>query len=714
MARSFSITPVRILGLKDGQSWYDSRNYPVHFFPPEDVVLIEDVVVNFPDFVHANAYGFVAGDTGGGTIRQSCSSYVTIPFQDWGPADQPGISNNLSDAVIGTIPGDADVVLIRINGIRTNPPDQINGNSVPTGFEEGQWVQADGGTMLIEYLFPIVRMIWIRFAATLNLDGTRNVILTRKQSIRKTLFSFWTAGNSSSSIGWTFGGTNGRYGHIVKLIEAKGPAIAPGGLVTFRRGDGGQCSLTDTSDYASSFTMDIEITPGKSNIDNENTGGSSGIGGTRMDLTDFAEVQGASTSHTYNGKFIGEVPSTLETRTLFVVAKGHISLQSASRTINGVTYNGVAMTEVVKQTTYLDKTGSNDPSTVVGIWRIDSPAVDGETANFVVSFSASFWYSDIDIYAVYNLPSTTPIETLKSGNGDVTHSLDTVPYGEVIGGVLGMGGGVQSLAVTGPQNIVLENVTVTSPNTVQGKRVRGYQQGNLPNPLSIAITDGMENTANAWASFQGRPGRSYGFTDTFIYEASFTSLTVPGMSIGDVPETGNTRHVIAVITIAGSSTSFDVSSPVTIGGITATQRAKYRLPGSTRSYMSMVYIAEVPTGITADIIIPTTGGTGAQAIVDVYAAYNLLSTVPTDTAGYNALGPSFSDTLNSNPFGFSIGGGLCSGTVTVTGLDNVITEIATANGGQYRWLAWKQTDSANTVGVTTGANTLTGVWASFA
>lgn len=71
-----------------------------------------------------------------------------------------------------------------------------------------------------------------------------------------------------------------------------------------------------------------------------------------------------------------------------------------------------------------------------------------------------------------------------------------------------------------------------------------------------------------------------------------------------------------------------VVSAVTVGGISAT------LVESASSSLTL-WRAAVPTGTTATVEVTFTGG-GGRLLISVWAAYNLLSTTPFDTASYAA------------------------------------------------------------------------------
>ena len=496
MGRSFSIKDGRALGLDAaGEVYFDTDAYPVQFFPLADKITVSGQVITFPDLHHTNAYGFAAGDTGGGVIKQSCHSFVSIPFQEWGPSDQPGMTDTLADEVIGVAPAGADILLVRVKLARTSAPDQVNGNNVPVAFEEDEYVMCDGGTLLVEHLPPITRLIWIRLAASANPDGTTDILLTRKQSVKKRKYTYWRAGNSPTNSGWTWGGTNGDYGHIVKSIEQKGPTTAIGGVITYRRGDGAACSLTDTSDYGAEYTGDIEIIPGKSNITPDAFGGSAS--GKDFVLADLDFLNSASSTHTFSSKFLGVEPADGDTRHVIVTLTSYIGLQSAARNLTGVTIAGVTATPAAMQRYYENNTGSNDPSVVVAIYIAEVPT--GDTGDVVLSFDASFWASQIEVFAAYNLDSPTPADTVQGiAAGTVSGTLDTADDGCAVGVAMNRDA-IAISAFTGIDNVLLEDFITTTPSAKTVKRARGFGK-TAAAAASVAATT-TNSIAAVWAAF---------------------------------------------------------------------------------------------------------------------------------------------------------------------------------------------------------------------
>lgn len=676
MARQFTIKSNSMLGVKDGVTFFDADLPPVRLYPDSKKITTTKTV-SFPDFHHANAYAYAAGDVGGGVIQQSCSSFVTIPFQEWGPSTDFAITDILGDVTIGTVPADADFLYVRVKGTRTNAPDQVNGNDVPVAFQEGQWVSCDGGTLLVEFLWPITRMIRISLAAADNGDGTRNVILSRKQSISKRGYSYWRSGNDSNNSGWTYGGTNGRYGHIVKKIQSKGPTTAIGGVITYRRGDGAQCSLSDTSDYSADYTFDLEILPGYSGIAARTSGGGGG-GGTELVLTDGDSVSPNASTHTYTSKYLGPVADAAQTRHVIVAVTGWRRAGSNSQGLSSVSVAGNAATLLFQRNFYRDETGSNDTNQLVAYYGLRLDA--GETGNIVLNFSATFVWSAIDVYAAYNLPSLTPLTTQsavgENTNGDGNYAFTTQPYGPIIATAMRQG-----LDLMGWDNFVPDDVvdsySITSPvsTTFYHRRSAMLASGTSFN-TNLTLTAGGTRVG-VWAalSLPGAKPKRIELVDSGSQGAasSPTSYTV---NFGDAPLSGETRHIIVGVVAAISGASRTIS--MTIGGVAATQVATGSTSGTSTDRTSL-FIAAVPTGTSGNVVITASGGSfNGTVLSGVYAAYNLDSATPDDIAQVNGTTSPYSDTLTSVARGFAILAGMMQPPQTFTGIANYEVEENTS------------------------------------
>lgn len=151
---------------------------------------------------------------------------------------------------------------------------------------------------------------------------------------------------------------------------------------------------------------------------------------------------------------------------------------------------------------------------------------------------------------------------------------------------------------------------------------------------------------------------------------SVGSHSFTGMTIGAAPTGGETRHVVAAIGLMHNSAG-SINS-VTIGGISATLVVGIDSGTGTSGAGVALYIAAVPTGTTATVVVTYTGGTSLGA-----ATFILRNrTVTTATSSSTAQSPSLN--LNISTGGAAIGVSMVrDGTVsTWTGLtENFDTDI---------------------------------------
>lgn len=110
---------------------------------------------------------------------------------------------------------------------------------------------------------------------------------------------------------------------------------------------------------------------------------------------------------------------------------------------------------------------------------------------------------------------------------------------------------------------------------------------------------------------------SYSFINSY---SSTTDQTVYTFSSCDIGTAQSTRNV--VITITARSSSVRSISSVTIGGVTATQAAY--ISANSNATIAAIYVASIPTGTTADVVVTFSGGM-VRCLIGVYALYNLNS-----------------------------------------------------------------------------------------
>ena len=151
-----------------------------------------------------------------------------------------------------------------------------------------------------------------------------------------------------------------------------------------------------------------------------------------------------------------------------------------------------------------------------------------------------------------------------------------------------------------------------------------------------------------------------------------TDLTTYTFSSAALGTAASDRKV--VVTIHGRSTnpSTRTISSVTIGGVTATEAVSV---SNTIGNRCAIYVADVPTGTTGDIVV-VFNDTMQKCAVGSYAMYGAGSSTPTATA--TDIASAFSQTLNipANGAAFAVAGNQFNTTASWAGLtENYDTAI---------------------------------------
>lgn len=203
--------------------------------------IISPITVSYPDVAKGNAYGYNRRTST--IVLEACTSWVTMIPSSW----DSGLS------LVATVPGGANYFEARMSLARTSNPSNYMGEPVPKVFPEGGWVTLNGRGAVIERIGNMVRTF--RFERVGN-----GIYLRRKQSVfnnNGNPTAPWASGNDPHTPGFTWGGSP--IGWICHTIEEK---ILASSSNNRRRGDSGACSLSDPTNYASSWSGVIEITPG--------------------------------------------------------------------------------------------------------------------------------------------------------------------------------------------------------------------------------------------------------------------------------------------------------------------------------------------------------------------------------------------------------------------------------------------------------------------
>lgn len=145
------------------------------------------------------------------------------------------------------------------------------------------------------------------------------------------------------------------------------------------------------------------------------------------------------------------------------------------------------------------------------------------------------------------------------------------------------------------------------------------------------------------------PSLTLSLTDAGTNSADLPAYTFSGKAIGSPSAT---RRVI--VALAFRATNSAAISSVTIGGVTAEKVVESRM-GTTSASVASIWIATVPTGDTADVVVNLTAS-AARIGAAIYAADGLTSSTPygTATATRAASLGSMTATMATTQAGFSI------------------------------------------------------------
>lgn len=148
----------------------------------------------------------------------------------------------------------------------------------------------------------------------------------------------------------------------------------------------------------------------------------------------------------------------------------------------------------------------------------------------------------------------------------------------------------------------------------------------------------------------GPPPPTYAFQATTTDPVGRTTYTFASQNIGAASATRN----VVVAVLIGSTSSRTISS-VTIGGVTATVVPNGQAITQSFFYRLAFYVAAVPAGTTASIVVTASGACNFGSLVGVWALYDLSSPVAVDSDGVTVAG---TNTLNVPSVNTSAGGPL--------------------------------------------------------
>lgn len=228
---------------------------------PIAAIVLTGVSVVFPDFEKGWAYYY----SHGGTLftESVCDVFATALPREWGP----GRAIDLPQIFLGTVPVGTDALDVQVRLTRTGTPSLLLGNTIPVKPPTGAWFVIPDGTCVPE------SRSWFQRMFVVVRDGT-NVYLRRYQSVKRYPSPFpnpwnngvfpWIGGNAEfaggggKNRGWLYGPqVDANLGIPLARTSTKS---AGGGVNKNLSGDNA-CSLADTTNYASTYSVDFIITP---------------------------------------------------------------------------------------------------------------------------------------------------------------------------------------------------------------------------------------------------------------------------------------------------------------------------------------------------------------------------------------------------------------------------------------------------------------------
>lgn len=261
MSGSFSIDDGQIVITNGARTVATTDGTLINLTP--DTSDYEDTIsVAFPDFTKDYAYNWwwisdyssLANQYG---MDNGCVSSISIPAQEWSDT-----------TVLASAPAGADFAAIMIKINRTTAPaNDWGGNSIDVLPKQGEWIPFSG-SVLVEAEVGMAR------AFSIYLDGG-NLVLHRQQSVSVPpggwgLYGNQSGGNPQALANddarggeWVYGTAQGIPVHVIQVRSDAGYQdtatfpFPPNYPRTNRRGQANACSLTATTNYSSTYTVDV-------------------------------------------------------------------------------------------------------------------------------------------------------------------------------------------------------------------------------------------------------------------------------------------------------------------------------------------------------------------------------------------------------------------------------------------------------------------------
>ena len=211
----------------------------------EQAVTLNNFDIAYPDFAKSNCYGFAYATDMIGFDFSSCVSMISLNPQEY----DSGLS------FVCNLPAGANYFETEITLSRIVAPSTFLDVAIPDVFGSGARRMPDGNSAIVEAIGPLVRMF--------SFERSGNAVhLRRKQSITNAGPQVaWNSGNNNNAgaggfrAGWTYGGDPNAW--PAYRVDSRNS-----GGIDKRRGSNNQCSLSDPTNYASTWRGTVTITPG--------------------------------------------------------------------------------------------------------------------------------------------------------------------------------------------------------------------------------------------------------------------------------------------------------------------------------------------------------------------------------------------------------------------------------------------------------------------
>ncbi len=238
--------------IEGGRTVWAANHQPALLFPAAAVT--PEVSIWFPHLQTGNAYAY-ANSSGGPFAQNVAATYITAVPQEY----DSGLLGPIAVLPDGCNYFRAEAYLARTSspyGFMGSVPRGDPGATIPKLIAESTWVALDGAATMLEQVSSLRRMF--------RLERLGNAVYLRvKQSVNNGGFQFnWLPGNSPTGgagqqlTGWTYGGPAlAAYGWPFYERDARA-----GG--TINRGQGNQLPVDDITNFSSTWTGLLRITPG--------------------------------------------------------------------------------------------------------------------------------------------------------------------------------------------------------------------------------------------------------------------------------------------------------------------------------------------------------------------------------------------------------------------------------------------------------------------